>query len=363
MEIIIRPVDIWFFRDGRPFTAGEDHDAETTFPPTPFTLQGAIRTRVLADKGVDLTRFAVQRQSDPDVGFGNDFGRLHLSGPMVVRQRNGGWERLVPMPADVVRGGNGFLLLKPKGNPPFKTNLPEGLRLLWIKELAREEKRWLPESEWMRYLQGNAPEQGVQDEELFVLEPRFGIAIDRSKRVVQTQMLYRAVFIRLKEGVALWAHVEGIAPKEKQGFLQLGGERRGATYEALDSPLPATADFRTSPNKRFKVVLLSPAWFSSGWQPRDGWQVIFGVPVHLVGAAIPRPQKFGGFDIARKRPKPIRSFVPAGSVYFFEAKDDLPTFCGGFAFTETPEDVRKENNGKNAWAQIGLGKVLIGNWD
>jgi CRISPR-associated protein Cmr3 len=41
MQIVIRPMDVWLFRDGKPFMAGEDHAAETLFPPSPFTLQGS----------------------------------------------------------------------------------------------------------------------------------------------------------------------------------------------------------------------------------------------------------------------------------------------------------------------------------
>jgi CRISPR type III-B/RAMP module-associated protein Cmr3 len=75
MQIVIRPMDVWLFRDGKPFMAGEDHAAETLFPPSPFTLQGAIRTKVLADKGVNLAEFAKngERNPDPDVGYGENF--------------------------------------------------------------------------------------------------------------------------------------------------------------------------------------------------------------------------------------------------------------------------------------------------
>jgi len=36
VQIAIRAVDVWLFRDGKPFTAGEDHIAESAFPPSPF---------------------------------------------------------------------------------------------------------------------------------------------------------------------------------------------------------------------------------------------------------------------------------------------------------------------------------------
>lgn len=265
------------------------------------------------------------------------------------------------MPADLVVIDNKFVPLKPQ-QLPFKTNLPDNLQLLWAETYkpVKEARGWMPEGEWQRYLQGEELTRIVSDDELFVYEPRFGIAIDRGKRTTQTQMLYRASFVRLKDGVALWAKVEGVSLREK-GFLRFGGEGRSASYEAID-PLPNFASYVPNLEKRFKVVLISPAWFSGGWQPKDGkWEAIFQKPVRLIAAAIPRPQKFGGFDVAKNEPKPIRNFVPAGSVYFFEA-DEPPQLSEDFAFTETPDEVRRQNSGRNAWTNIGLGKVLIGTW-
>lgn len=363
MDLLIRPIDVWLFRDGRPFAAGEDHEATTLFPPTPFTLQGAIRTKVLVDKGVDLTEFSRKKQPDSEVGFGDNFGALKLCGPMVARRtQDGKWERLIPVLADVVKVGNEFALLKPQ-RLPFKTNLPDGLQLLWVEtdKPVKEAKGWIPESEWQRYLQGEAPKRIVNGEELFVYEPRFGIAIERSSRTTQTQMLYRATFVRLKDDVALWAKVEGVSLKGEKGFLRFGGEGRSASYEAID-PLPSLEGYAPKLEKRFKVVLVSPAWFSNGWQPEGGdWSAIFHKPVRLIAAAIPRPQKFGGFDVAKGEPKPVRNFVPAGSVYFFEANEPFQ-LSEDFAFTETPDEVCRQNNGENAWANIGLGKVVVGIW-
>ncbi|MFA0766495.1 MAG: hypothetical protein BDTLLHRC_001448, partial [Candidatus Fervidibacter sp.] len=134
MQIVIRPMDVWLFRDGKPFTAGEDHIAESTFPPSPFSLQGAIRTKVLADKGVNLSEFASQGQPDPEVGYGDNYGNLRLRGPLLMRCKDGKWERLIPMPADVVKVGNRYELLRPNLDLPFTTNLPNNsLRLLWAR--------------------------------------------------------------------------------------------------------------------------------------------------------------------------------------------------------------------------------------
>ncbi len=366
MQFCIRPVDVWLFRDGRPFTAGEDHTAETLFPPSPFTMQGAIRAKVLADKGVDFTVFARDGQPDPDVGYGENYSRLRLFGPLLMCYRDGRWERLIPAPADLVKQGNALLLLRPSRRAPFACNWPEQLSrrsdLLWVRtaEVVKEAGGWLPESEWERYLSGHPPKHLVPSESLFVYEPRFGIAIRAQSQTAQPTMLYQAYFVRLRENTALWAEVEGI-PLPSRGILRLGGEGRAAVYEEIPIlPPPQRFPIRFAPGERFKVVLITPAWFSGGWQPKDSnWQRIFHSPVNLVAAAIPRPLRLGGFDVARRIPKSVRAFVPAGSVYFFETQEafSLPQ---DFAFTETPEDIRQQGGN---WAHIGLGKILFGRWE
>lgn len=367
MQVAIRPVDIWLFRDGKPFTAGEDHIAESAFPPSPLTLQGAIRTKVLADKGVDFLVFAQSKRPDPDVGYGDIFGKLRLCGPLLMWRRENEWERLIPLPADIIRVGEDYELLRPECDLPFfSTNMPSDLRLLWVrtKEHPGEGKGWLPESQWKRYLQGQAPEraQVVSSDQLFTFEPRFGIAIDHEKGTAQEAMLYQARFVRLQDQTALWAKVNGVQIKES-GLLRFGGEGRAAVYEKLQKELPPLSKFYPGGEvKRFKIVLITPAWFSGGWQPQDGnWSKIFNASVRLVGVVLPRPLHLGGFDVARGVPKPMRAFVPPGAVYFFEAESHVQ-FIDDFAFTETPEPIREQNNGVNAWAQIGLGATLIGAW-
>lgn len=360
MQIVLCPVDVWLFRDSRPFTAGEDHAADTLFPPTPFTLQGALRTKVLLDKGEDLSAFVKKQTPDPDVGFGDNYGRLRLFGPLLARRVNASWQRLIPVPADVVRQGSQFRLLSPLElkDTPFLTNLPSPAKLVWTctDQPFKSATGWLPEEEWRNYLNGSPPQTVVPSEELFTFEPRFGIAINPETQTTQTGLLYQARFVRLKEDVGLWAEVEGI-PVQQKGTLRFGGEGRAAVYQAID-PLPWDYNLSIPKDGRFKVVLVTLAWFSEGWQPANGdWEKIFGARVRFVAAIIPRAQRVGGFDLAKNAPKPMRSFVPPGSVYFFEAEEDLPR---EFAFTETPEDIHCQGGN---WAQLGLGKVLIGRWE
>lgn len=48
--------DVLMFRDGRPFTAGESHVIQSLFPPSPLTLQGALRSYILNQAGVCTQR-------------------------------------------------------------------------------------------------------------------------------------------------------------------------------------------------------------------------------------------------------------------------------------------------------------------
>jgi CRISPR-associated protein Cmr3 len=43
-------LDVWFFRDGRPFDAGEAHRARSQFPPPPETMLGATRAILIEDR-------------------------------------------------------------------------------------------------------------------------------------------------------------------------------------------------------------------------------------------------------------------------------------------------------------------------
>ena len=377
MEVRIEPLDVWLFRDGRPFRAGEDHLAESLFPPSAFTLQGAIRTKYLVDSGVDIqeyVKYGKEGKLHPaakEIGFGEDFGKLRVEGPLVIRRTEDGWERLIPMPADVVRLKNSGTLarLQPRNEfqqegHPIKTNLPDRLLPLWAgtEKPVTEAGGWLPERAWRSYLEGQTPSKDavVSDEEIFVRENRLGIAIQSQTHTAQTGMLYQVRFVRLRPNYALWAKVEGISLRA-EGFLRFGGEARAARVQKMEKPL---SDLQAAKDReailksgRFRVILVTPAWFSGGWQPKNGdWSEIFGAPVKLLAVALPRPLLFGGFDVARGVPRPIRRFVPPGAVYFFETKEAIKA---DFSFTETPPEVETEGGD---WRQIGLGMTLVGRW-
>lgn len=368
MWLFIEPNDVLLFRDGKPFVAGEDHRARSVFPPTPFTMQGILRSKVLFDSGVSPHDYAHGAPSAQaliqQIGTASgNYGQLRLHGPFVAKRDGNTLTRYFPLPADVVKVDEDFTLLRPLLDYPFVSNQPIGLRPLWTRTVKPLEgvRGWLAEDEFQKYLSGRTDFSVTPERALIVREPRFGIALHYPARSTQEGMLYQMEFLRTHEGVGLVLQVEGIAAfQADKGFLQVGGEARAACYELLKTPMPPVV-FPNPLPRRFKVVLLTPGWFSDGWKPRDdNWGQFFtGAGIRLAAAAVGRPQPIGGaFADDRQRSgnfqKPMRRFVPAGSVYFFES-NGVTTYPER-PLTETPE-------GEGDFGQIGFGQIAIASWN
>jgi CRISPR-associated protein Cmr3 len=117
MQIFIEPSDVLLFRDGRPFSAGEGHRARSIFPPYPSTIQGVIRSKVLAERcgNYQLYRdgcFNCSKKINctiPDEigipaknGQGN-YGAMHLKAALIAKYHNSELTTYLPVPADVVQ--------------------------------------------------------------------------------------------------------------------------------------------------------------------------------------------------------------------------------------------------------------------
>jgi len=377
--IFLEAMDVWLFRDGRPFSAGEGHMARSMFPPSPMTVQGALRSLILGHSAVDWQEFA--RQNTPEaqllsgkIGHPSGNGRrakigaFSLAGPFVARREGEEVVRFTPLPADVVRrtGTNEYLALRPIKNLPYETHWDNGsFYPLWPGTDEDVESPdsggWLNESALHTYLNG----KGFSPTPMTVLvqsEPRFGIQMDDETGRPTDQMLYQAEFQRPQADVGLLIELgEQVALPEPVGLLALGGEARAARYMVLESKqIKATAGLE-QPTPLFKLVLLTPAWFSGGWQPANGnigWSRLLGLPVKLISASLKRAQPIGGWDMAASWHKSMYHFVPAGSVYFFESVEstDKLAFNQLKPVTETPPD-------ELPLGAQGFGQVAVGSWE
>lgn len=355
MKLFIEPVDVWLFRDGRPFNAGTDHRARSLFPPYPSVMQGVVRSHQLVVQGIDLADGDAIRDA---VGTATDYRGLRVCGPFVARREDGCVTRYVPAP------WGGILREDEKLHPLTPRAVPEGVqisaptaRLLWHDGDRKKPKgrMWLSEDALLRYLEGH-PVEPVLQTELFCREDRLGIGLDDATRTTAESqegagLLYETEFIRTREKVGLEIDVRGLAGLDQwpdRGVLRIGGGGRGGRYEPSNSPpWPGVPDPLPG---RFQVFFATPTCFDAGWQP-ETWERFFDGNARLVAAAIGRYESIGGFDVAAGRQKPARRYVPAGSVYFFESENGTRL---------NPDLINAAIT--DAGAEIGFGQVIIRRW-
>jgi len=378
------PDDVLFFRDGRPATRGDDHYLPSIFPPHPSTLYGAIRTRRLLDEGVDLGALGPDRKAAwkalPDalreeLGEWGGFGCLELRGPWLVR---GEREVLVPAPGDL-----GVELAPPGGKartgeprPPrvqrvgrFLQTGDEGLgagghshRLGLLRPFEWKGGSWqewdplaLPPRlarEWYltpggfeRWAGGGAPEPGdfVHRSELWVAEPRVGVAIEDDDRTAREGHLFTFGFVRLREHVTLGFEARHTALQAGRR-VRLGGEGRTCWIED-GPPLPMSGAAAAA---ALRLVTVTPLLSAAG-------AGLPGVPAKLRAASVSGHLHLGGWDLARGGPKPLRRAVPAGAVYLVESSDATQPLDPG-ALHGTPHSDFPEEH----LAAQGFGLILAG---
>lgn len=355
--IFIQPEDVWMFRDSKPFSAQQAFVARSQFPPNPQTMQGVIRSHYLESQGVNWKDYAAGREDKRIYevvghnGIGDTpptMGRLRIQGPFVAAKRSKSVEILVPAPLDLVYNAEmqQYETLRPDEGVAFSTDLPFSSWRPLIKPDSYEAlEGWMSQKQFTAYL-NNETLDGELRESVFEFEDRMGLGMNHQRRSNEEGLLYRARFIRPHDDVGLLVHVNQDLFTQESGFIRIGGESRSARFNRLDHfAVPQAGKI-----SRIKVVLLTPAYFSGGYQPDNAdWSPWINRGT-LVSAVVGKPLAISGWDIAHNRPKPLRHFVPAGSVYFFEGGQ-----LTSQAFTETPSDAAD-------YAAMGFGSVAIGTW-
>ena len=368
IAIGLDPVDTLFFRDGTPFTAGSSPQEGVAglFPPYPTTVTGALRAALARCNGWD-GRGRWPERLDPVLGDGpNDLGTLAIEGPFVLR----GDQPLFPVPRHLLGssdtdGWHPRLLLRPgpaatcdMGDDMRLPQAPEGVED--IEKCKADDGQWLTLAGMESVLRGELPaqDQVVSSQDLWKKELRIGLERNSRSRTAEEGQLYSTRHVRLAHDVSLGVRITGV-PKEWQPFLKerlipLGGESRlVACREWNAGPLsilsPGEAD---ASGRRLTVVALTPLDLDPavyyGQRP-------FDVPgdARVVSACLNRPQRVGGWDSLARRPLPLRSVLPPGSVLFCEV-DEPRRFVEAITHNAMPRLGTRQ-----AW---GFGLVALGVW-
>lgn len=350
-------LDSLFFRDGSPYNAGEGGQGQVAanFPPSMFTVQGAVRTALASGQGWTPEK---RGQLPEELGNPEDLGELKLKGPYLFK----GEEVLFPAPL--------LYLQKREGEKVSCTFLVPGDVIecdLGAKRLPRPvsplrggkapEGYWLKKSGLEKVLAGEIPEEGEMLDQggLWKAENRTGIGLDQDTRTTKDRMIYYSVQVRPEKDVTLGVFVSGVPEewhRQVPAVVRLGGEGRLAEITVEDNGaniLPSPVLNPEGGSINFTVVLITPGFYEDTKKVIENGPP--GIPGNCISACTGRMQQVGGWDIVNRRPRPLYPVVPAGSAWFFQAGEE-------------EVDHIRSLHGKclGIKTEYGFGQIVIGCW-
>ena len=350
MILRLEPLDMLFFRDGRPFSQGA---RAVSGLPRPQTVAGALRTAMLRLAEVDIEAVArgVRRgMAFPEAAatagrLGAAIGSVEFRGPWFGNRSDMFYR--APSTLRFVRGSRNREVVRldplferlPDWNPP-----EPGLFPLWRKGRERLEavSGYIGSDDMQKFLDGGVPDRVVPPEDLFGFDDRTGIGVDPDRGVAADHEIYSRRFLALRPGVCFLAELAG--PREALDLfppggvlVALGGEARQAVVRPDSRRLGLPRGTATASTGRTLAVLTAPAPLQ-GWRPAG---------LSILTAAVRGYEAVSGWDMARGGPKPNRFVVPDGSVYYLEPYAKLPK-SDSLAATED--------------AAVGWGSYLEGTW-
>lgn len=367
----IEPLDVLFLRSNKLFGDPGSY-GESLVPPWPSVAAGALRSRMLADEGVDLPAFAAGRVKHPTLGSPEQPGAFAITLFSLARRLgDGSVEPLIVAPADLVIAeteGKASSVRRLLPTAPAK-GIRSSAPLPLLPVLAEEQRGksaggyWLTASAWRDYLAGGTPKVGevIKSGELWRIDPRVGVGLDAATGRAADGRLFSVQAVAMgkrehggKDGfdVGFLVGVAGAKPPSA-GMLRLGGDGRAAAIHPAKPNLPEADYAAISAARRCRIILSSPGIFPGGWA-LPGEDVRFslgGVSGRLVCAAVPRAEVVSGWDLARGQPKAARRAAPAGSVYWLEdlkaSPDALRKLADTGLWLEPCEDTARRAEGFN----------------
>jgi len=391
MILFFKFPDPVLFRTNMPFDAGIHRRATSFFPPTPSTMQGAIRSKIILESGISFQEWmkflekedaSIESNSKlpqlkEKIGDSNSLGKLTLKGPFVASKIDGEVKVYFSVPLDVVaerkkKSLGKIFILKPLTNNPLgngyslkysdaqQHSIP---KLLWLKtdkKIEALENSFMSIDAFGRYLLSEEflPGDIINGKDIYGTERRAGIW--RENKRVKEGMLYYADFVRLKENFGLvedvrYENTEEL-PLKNDGTVALGGQGKAAYYESLSRD-PFEVIFKlkdkvirkTKETNSLKIVFVTPAFFE------NPLKVIEDNSLEFVTASIGKPTTIGGWNFAQNSPKEARKYIPAGSVYYFKIKDKekIEKIFDRYWFKSILE---------GQFSKFGYGITLLGIW-
>lgn len=399
----ITALDTLFFRDGKPFSMGEDSFATGIFPPPPSAFYGALRAAYFSDfpeefryanTQNDRSQYLVIKQI---AYFNRKEKSINTISNVEIKKEHEEF-LMLPAPADLVAkndDNNLFLIhqlmksnntnaISPKINP-------------YLNQIVNSSKGFIARNALNSYLRGKN-DFYANHNNITTSEYKVGNALNKGTRTTQEGMLYRVQMQRMQNQFKSYRLVgydhftkkqsaEIVSTNErysfiieyemphisdwKPKFLRLGGEGKAVSVKFYNymEDTHRSLDFKNSrirlnfngENRYFKLYFSTPVIFLNeyGFLPEDfdkdtlqgTWK---GIRLQLLTAFIGKTISIGGYDIQKNQPKPMYKAIPEGSVYYFQVLDE--GIEEDVIFAKFHQTALSE-----IWAEQGFGIGYVGN--
>jgi len=324
ITIEISPLDTLFFKNAKPFSAGDESWADGMFLPNPSTIYGALRAIYFRNNPHEIDK--ANSENDPTKDL-----VIHK---IYLKQNKNVY---FPLPLDVVykkgKEIDGSYILQHKKQNTISNSNVDYLQTLSNNETVEKfDNSFLSIRNFKKYQNSNSEKFRGFDEiknidKFIINEPKIGIKINKYTQTVKEGYLYRIDFKRLeiiddkyqKSKAKIAVEFSGLDIEDSK-IIRLGGEGKIATIQEIKE---VEIDFPKNISKKFKLYLLTPAIFNNGWLPSkiNNDTLVWEdeeVKLKLLTASIGKYKLIGGFDMKKNRPKLMYRAVPEGSVYYFE---------------------------------------------
>ena len=343
--IQIEPLDTVFFKGSEPMVAGQNHEVRSVFPPMPTTIVGAIRSAILAQRKIDVTRYV--DIMNPDLTIETKYPLLGMPGmpgfkivgPLLISETKSGiTELFFPSPAHwfadekTMKNGNSISVSEARLVSEYIDRLGitgSVLQPTWVikpenGDLKSLSGYWINATAFqvMKSGKGNLIfyEQAknvisgkpalVKLESFVINEVRMGIALEADgSRKVREGHLYTSTQIRFHAGVKMVVGLsEELIPShlDSDSVLQLGGEQRIAAYSLKSDNVPP---------------VFSTGQWAMNLSPFPVKELDFMAGCHRVSGPLIR---MAGWDMQQGFHKTTKAYLPAGSVIKIDQIEELP---------------------------------------
>lgn len=345
--ITLTPADSFFFKGHMVTEMGSPSQWSSLFPPRPNTVYGALRSAYI-HKHSTFDDFYKERHMEVKKWMGSpkQFGAFQQQAVFIKR----GDDILLPVPMDyhikrAIHNEEDILRAVPLKLTDNTVLSNMDLRFTLMEEGSSELEgklvdhigNYVTMSEWSSAVMEQNEIAHIHSlKNIIGTYLKTGIKIDHSSKRAEDSHFFEMNMMNMQKDCSLVSLCATSPDFSDVPFVSLGAENRPWFVQqnrlewSLWSPnqLKVLEDRLTS-TEIARIILLTPLVLPDNSPLMNGtqqsnwkWELMSGVNVELITWVTGRSELYGGWDMARKRPKLRAQMLPAGTVFYVRVQQE-----------------------------------------